>query len=151
MKRISWFPLIGLVPILLGFCYVHLVYVPVVWALIPWCMTAVWLWAGWRCGRGGRGWLVSVLAGHWGVLLMVLCALWQYGVLNGAGQSVPLAVFAQYLVGLVPGVMRLLMPFWNVGGVIESTRVILICVPATAAALVLLFSAAFFLGKRAGD
>ena len=82
MKRSHYFPWMGLIPLALGGCYVYSVAIPVVgtllFTLLPWVMVLAWAWLGMDCGRQRRPFWLSLLAGHWGVLLSVLCGAWQF-------------------------------------------------------------------------
>ena len=85
MKRSHYFPWMGLIPLALGGCYVYSVAIPVVgtllFTLLPWVMVLAWAWLGMDCGRQRRPFWLSLLAGHWGVLLSVLCGAWQFWLL----------------------------------------------------------------------
>ena len=154
MKKTGYFPWIGLIPIVFGSLYVHSVSIPIIgsllFMLIPWAIAVSWLWIGYCCGRDGRTWFTSVLVGHWGVLIIVLCAIWQFGCLPDESRNMILAVFAQYLIGLVPGVIPLVVRFTMVDNTISSLPIILWGTPATAVMLVILFSLGFWFGRRKG-
>ena len=72
MKKSPLFPLMGFLPLVMGFFYIRTAAFPLLGTLfftaLPWVMVALWLRAGWRCGAAGRGWLRSAIVAHWSVL-----------------------------------------------------------------------------------
>ena len=90
MKRSHYFPWMGLIPLVLGGCYVYSAAIPVVgtllFTLLPWLMVLTWAWLGMDCGRQRRPFWLSLLAGHWGVLLSVLCGAWQFWLVDDAAR-----------------------------------------------------------------
>ena len=110
MKKSSLYPLMGFLPLVIGFFYIRTAAFPLLGPLfftaLPWVMVFLWVRAGWRCGIDGRGWLRSAAVAHWAVLLVSVCAVWQFALVPDEGRSLALSVFAQYLFGLVPGVVR---------------------------------------------
>ena len=110
----------GLIPLALGGCYVYSVAIPVVgtllFTLLPWVMVLAWAWLGMDCGRQRRPFWLSLLAGHWGVLLSVLCGAWQFWLVDDAARSIPIALFGQFISGVVPGAMMLVTPLCIVDG-----------------------------------
>lgn len=81
MKKSPLFPLMGFLPLVMGFFYIRTAAFPLLGTLfftaLPWVMVALWVRAGWRCGAAGRGWLRSAIVAHWSVLLVAACAVWQ--------------------------------------------------------------------------
>ena len=79
MKKSPLFPLMGFLPLVMGFFYIRTAAFPLLGTLfftaLPWVMVALWLRAGWRCGAAGRGWLRSAIVAHWSVLLVAACAV----------------------------------------------------------------------------
>ena len=120
MKRSHYFPWMGLIPLALGGCYVYSTAIPVVgtllFTLLPWLMVLTWAWLGMDCGRQRRPFWLSLLAGHWGVLLSVLCGAWQFWLVDDAARSIPIALFGQFISGVVPGAMMLVTPLCIVDG-----------------------------------
>lgn len=120
MKRSHYFPWMGLIPLALGGCYVYSVAIPVVgtllFTLLPWVMVLAWAWLGMDCGRQRRPFWLNLLAGHWGALLSVLCGVWQFWLVDDAARSIPIALFGQFISGVVPGAMMLVTPLCIVDG-----------------------------------
>ena len=111
-------------------------------------MVFLWVRAGWRCGVDGRGWLRSAAVAHWAVLLVSVCAVWQFALIPDEGRSLALSVFAQYLFGLVPGVVRVVVPLMERNNTISSCPLIALGTPMSALSLLLLFSLGYSLGWR---
>ena len=145
MKKSSLYPLMGFLPLVIGFFYIRTAAFPLLGPLfftaLPWVMVFLWVRAGWRCGVDGRGWLRSAAVAHWAVLLVSVCAVWQFALVPDEGRSLALSVFAQYLFGLVPGVVRVVVPLVERNNTISSG-------PMSALALLLLFSLGYSLGWR---
>lgn len=120
MKRSHYFPWMGLIPLVLGGCYVYSAAIPVVgtllFTLLPWLMVLAWAWLGMDWRRQRRPFWLSLLAGHWGVLLSVLCGAWQFWLVDDAARSIPIALFGQFISGVVPGAMMLVTPLCIVDG-----------------------------------
>ena len=152
MKKSPLFPLMGFLPLVMGFFYIRTAAFPLLGTLLftalPWVMVALWLRAGWRCGAAGRGWLRSAIVAHWSVLLVAACAVWQFALIPDERRSLALSVFAQYLFGLVPGVVRLVVPLIERNNTISSGPLIALGTPMSALALLLLFSLGYSLGWR---
>ena len=145
MKKSSLYPLMGFLPLVIGFFYIRTAAFPLLGPLfftaLPWVMVFLWVRAGWRCGVDGRGWLRSAAVAHWAVLLVSVCAVWQFALVPDEGRSLALSVFAQYLFGLVPGVVRVVVPLVERNNTISSG-------PMSALALLLLCSLGYSLGWR---
>ena len=79
MKKSSLYPLMGFLPLVIGFFYIRTAAFPLLGPLfftaLPWVMVFLWVRAGWRCGIDGRGWLRSAAVAHWAVLLVSVCAV----------------------------------------------------------------------------
>ena len=152
MKKSSLYPLMGLLPLVIGFFYIRPAAFPLLGPLfftaLPWVMVFLWVRAGWRCGIDGRGWLRSAAVAHWAVLLVSVCAVWQFALVPDEGRSLALSVFAQYLFGLVPGVVRVVVPLVERNNTISSGPLIALSTPMSALALLLLFSLGYSLGWR---
>ena len=152
MKKSPLFPLMGFLPLVMGFFYIRTAAFPLLGTLfftaLPWVMVALWVRAGWRCGAAGRGWLRSAIVAHWSVLLVAACAVWQFALIPDERRSLALSVFAQYLFGLVPGVVRLVVPLIEWNNTISSGPLIALGTPMSALALLLLFSLGYSLGWR---
>ena len=92
-ETVPLFPLDGADSLALGGCYVYSVAIPVVgtllFTLLPWVMVLAWAWLGMDCGRQRRPFWLSLLAGHWGVLLSVLCGAWQFWLVDDAARTSP--------------------------------------------------------------
>ena len=152
MKKAGYFPWMGLIPLVLGAIYIRSVGIPwfggILFTVLPWATVAIWVWLGHCCGRDGHRWLTSVLCGHWGVALVAVCAVWQFGLLSSEARDLPVALFGQYLVGLVPLVIPVVVRFIMVEHTIESTPMILYGTLMTAVALIALFSLGYWFGRK---
>ena len=152
MKKSSLYPLMGFLPLVIGFFYIRTAAFPLLGPLfftaLPWVMVFLWVRAGWRCGIDGRGWLRSAAVAHWAVLLVSVCAVWQFALVPDEGRSLALSVFAQYLFGLVPWVVRVVVPLVERNNTISSGPLIALSTPMSALALLLLFSLGYSLGWR---
>ena len=82
------------------------------------------------------------------MLLVAACAVWQFALIPDERRSLALSVFAQYLFGLVPGVVRLVVPLIERNNTISSAPLIALGTPMSALALLLLFSLGYSLGWR---
>ena len=144
MKKSSLYPLMGFLPLVIGFFYIRTAAFPLLGPLfftaLPWVMVFLWVRAGWRCGVDGRGWLRSAAVAHWAVLLVSVCAVWQFALIPDERRSLALYVFAQYLFGLVPGVVRVVVPLVERNNTISSGPLIALGTPMSALSLLLLFS-----------
>ena len=93
MKKSSLYPLMGFLPLVIGFFYIRTAAFPLLGPLfftaLPWVMVFLWVRAGWRCGIDGRGWLRSAAVAHWAVLLVSVCAVWQFALVRRGPQSGP--------------------------------------------------------------
>ena len=69
MKRSHYFPWMGLIPLVLGGCYVYSTAIPVVgtllFTLLPWLMVLTWAWLGMDCGRQRRPFWGCSSCGCW--------------------------------------------------------------------------------------
>ena len=152
MKKSPLFPLMGFLPLGIGFFYIRTAAFPLLGPLfftaLPWVMVCLWVRAGWRCGVDGRGWLRSAAVAHWAVLLVSVCAVWQFALIPDEGRSLALSVFAQYLFGLVPGVVLVVVPLVERNNTISSGPLIALGTPMSALSLLLLFSLGYSLGWR---
>ena len=72
----------------------------------------------------------------------------QFALIPDERRSLALSVFAQYLFGLVPGVVRLVVPLVERNNTISSAPLIALGTPMSALALLLLFSLGYSLGWR---
>ena len=144
MKRSHYFPWMGLIPLALGGCYVYSTAIPVVgtllFTLLPWLMVLTWAWLGMDCGRQRRPFWLSLLAGPWGVLLSVLCGAWQFWLVDDAARSIPIALFGQFISGVVPGAMMLVTPLCIVDGTYMGSLLVVWGGIASAVLLILTFS-----------
>ena len=144
--------LFGLIPLAAGLLYVCSPMITsvemILFMVLPWAVSLAWIWVGHRCGRDGQTWLRSVACCHWAVLLIVLCAVWQFGFTGPEAQNSVLVLLGQTLTGLVPGVFPLVAALTAVGDTVSGTAVMLWGAPATGIALVLLFSLGFWLGTK---
>ena len=152
MKKSSLYPLMGFLPLVIGFFYIRTAAFPLLGPLnftaMHWVMVFLWVRAGWRCGVDGRGWLRSAAVAHWSVLLVSVCAVRQFALIPDARRSLALSVFALYLFGLVPGVVRVVVPLVERNNTISSGPLIALGTPMSALALLLLFSQGYSLGWR---
>lgn len=152
MKRSHYFPWMGLIPLVLGGCYVYSAAIPVVgtllFTLLPWLMVLAWAWLGMDCGRQRRPFWLSLLAGHWGVLLSVLCGAWQFWLVDDAARSIPIALFGQFISGVVPGAMMLVPPLCIVDGTYMGSLLVVWGGIASAVLLILIFTVSYWLGRR---
>ena len=157
MRSIGYFPWIGLFPTMMGVVFALAPAVPgfgtFLYMALPPVTVLLWFLIGRRCGRDGYLYRWSVLSGHWGVAQILLVALWQWGLVADEARNATLAVFSQLLMGLVPGIVTLVMPFCMEGDKYVSSQVILWSTAATALALVLIFSIGYWFGlqKRRRD
>ena len=146
MKKSSLYPLMGFLPLVIGFFYIRTAAFPLLGPLfftaLPWVMVFLWVRAGWRCGVDGRGWLRSAAVAHWAVLLVSVCAVWQFALIPDERRSLALSVFAQYLFGLVPGVIRVVVPLVERNHTISSGPLIALGAPMSGLAPLLLVSLA---------
>ena len=152
MKKFPLYPLMGFLPLVMGFFYIRTAVFPLLgplfFAALPWVMVFLWVRAGWRCGAAGRGWLRSAAVAHWSVLLVSVCAVWQFALIPDERRSLALSVLAQYLFGLVPGVIRVVVPLVERNNTLSSAPLIALGTPMSALALLLLFSLGYSLGWR---
>ena len=114
MKRSHYFPWMGLIPLVLGGCYVYSTAIPVVGTLL---FTLLPLAHGADLGLAGDGLRAAEAAllaqppgRPLGVLLSVLCGAWQFWLVDDAARSIPIALFGQFISGVVPGAMMLVTP-----------------------------------------
>ena len=137
MKKSPLFPLMGFLPLVMGFFYIRTAAFPLLGTLfftaLPWVMVALWVRAGWRCGAAGRGWLRSAIVAHWSVLLVAACAVWQFALIPDERRSL---------------VVRLVVPLIERNNTISSGPLIALGTPMSALALLLLFSLGYSLGWR---
>ena len=152
MKRSHYFPWMGLIPLVLGGCYVYSTAIPVVgtllFTLLPWLMVLTWAWLGMDCGRQRRPFWLSLLAGHWGALLSVLCGVWQFWLVDDAARSIPIALFGQFISGVVPGAMMLATPQCIVDGTYMGSLLVVWGGIASAVLLILIFTVSYWVGRR---
>ena len=152
MKKSSLYPLMGFLPLVIGFFYIRTAAFPLLGPLfftaLPWVMVFLWVRAGWRCGLDGRGWLRSAAVAHWAVLLVSVCAVWQFALIPDERRSLALSVFAQYLFGLVPGVLRVGVPLVERNNTIAACPRIGRGTLMRALALLLRFRRVYVLGWR---
>ena len=116
--------------------------------LLPWVMVLAWAWLGMDCGRQRRPFWLSLLAGHWGVLLSVLCGAWQFWLVDDAARSIPIALFGQFISGVVPGAMMLVTPLCIVDGTYMGSLLVVWGGIASAVLLILIFTVSYWVGRR---
>lgn len=116
--------------------------------LLPWLMVLTWAWLGMDCGRQRRPFWLSLLAGHWGVLLSVLCGAWQFWLVDDAARSIPIALFGQFISGVVPGAMMLVTPLCIVDGTYMGSLLVVWGGIASAVLLILIFTVSYWVGRR---
>ena len=145
--------LFGLIPIIAGFLNSYVfVSLPVIggllFAILPWAMTVLWIWIGYQIGKSGHRLLPSLVITHLPTFLCVICAVWQAGFVSAENRNPFFFTLAQLPFDLVPGVVQLTLPFATHENVVMGTKMISLGVPMTGAALLLLFSIGFYLGRH---
>lgn len=104
MKKSTWKLLpVSLVPLAVGWLF-HATFmiwnaIPLVgtllWFGLPLAELAFWYQVGRRCRAGGAGYLPALALTHWVMAAEVAVYLWQFWLVDGAGQSMALAGFSQ--------------------------------------------------------
>lgn len=82
------------------------------------------------------------------MLLSVLCGAWQFWLVDDAARSIPIALFGQFISGVVPGAMMLVTPLCIVDGTYMGSLLVVWGGIASAVLLILIFTVSYWVGRR---